>query len=274
MSTSHPSPAPRRRLALSPSRAGDFKQCPLLYRLRAVDRIPEAPSKAQVRGTVTHAALEALFALPQGRRVPAAALDLVGPAWESVLAASPEAAGLVAQGGLEGFLDEVRALVRTYYTMEDPTRFSPQSCETLVEAEVADGVPLRGFVDRIDVAPTGEVRVVDYKTGKSPGPLGEAAAVFQLKFYALVLLRTRGVVPAQLKLMYLSDGRQYYYTPTAEELDSFEGTLAAIWRAIVEAGRSGQFPPKPSKLCGWCDHKQRCPSFGGTPPPYPGWPGD
>ena len=34
-------PAVRRPLALSPSRASDFKSCPLLYRLRAIDRLPE-----------------------------------------------------------------------------------------------------------------------------------------------------------------------------------------------------------------------------------------
>ena len=31
-----------------------------------------------------------------------------------------------------------------------------------------NGVPVRGFIDRVDIAPTGEVRVVDYKTGKAP----------------------------------------------------------------------------------------------------------
>jgi putative RecB family exonuclease len=25
-------------------------------------------------------------------------------------------------------------------------------------------------------------------------------------------------------------------------------------------------------MCDWCDHKPCCPAFGGTPPPYPGWP--
>src|ERR1700759_3231214 len=60
--------APHRRPALSPSRAADFKQCPLLYRFRVVDRLPEMPSRLQVRGTVVHAALERLFALPRDRR--------------------------------------------------------------------------------------------------------------------------------------------------------------------------------------------------------------
>src|ERR1700742_1977952 len=74
-----------RRPALSPSRASDFKQCPLLYRFRAVDRIPETPSKAQVRVTVVHSVLEKLFALPMAERVPARAVELVGPAWAELV---------------------------------------------------------------------------------------------------------------------------------------------------------------------------------------------
>ncbi|MFZ1669602.1 MAG: PD-(D/E)XK nuclease family protein, partial [Candidatus Nanopelagicales bacterium] len=45
-------------IALSPSRASDFLTCPLLFRFRAIDRIPERPSSAAVRGTLVHAVLE------------------------------------------------------------------------------------------------------------------------------------------------------------------------------------------------------------------------
>ncbi|MGG7099910.1 RecB family exonuclease [Rhodococcus sp. 24CO] len=263
---------PRSRPALSPSRAGDYKQCPLLYRFRAVDRIPEKPTRAQVRGTVVHAALEALFALPTDQRVPDRAAELVRPAWDRVSADSPDAAELIPDEDLDGFLSEVSKLVQTYYTLEDPTRFDAQACEVYVETELDNGVRLRGFVDRIDVAPTGEVRVVDYKTGKAPREFTESKALFQMKFYALVLLRTRKIVPAQLKLIYLASGSILTYTPDHDELVRFERTLSAIWKAILAAGATGDFRPKPGKLCDWCDHKALCPSFGGTPPPYPGWP--
>nr|WP_245006144.1 RecB family exonuclease [Rhodococcus globerulus] len=263
---------PRSRPALSPSRAGDYKQCPLLYRFRAIDRIPETPTRAQVRGTVVHAALEALFALPTGQRVPDRAAELVRPAWERVSADSPDTAELITDKDLDGFLSEVSKLVQTYYTLEDPTRFDAQACEVYVETELENGVRLRGFVDRIDVAPTGEVRVVDYKTGKAPREFTESKALFQMKFYALVLLRTRKIVPAQLKLIYLASGSILTYTPDHDELVRFERTLSAIWKAILAAGATGDFRPKPGKLCDWCDHKALCPSFGGTPPPYPGWP--
>jgi putative RecB family exonuclease len=93
-----------------------------------------------------------------------------------------------------------------------------------------------------------------------------------MKFYAVVLWRLRGIVPRQLKLMYLTDGQSLAYTPDEAELIRFERTLEAIWQAILKAGQTGDFRPNPSKLCGWCDHQARCPSFGGTPPEYPGWP--
>jgi len=265
----------KRRPALSPSRASDFKQCPLLYRFRAIDRLPEPSSAAQVRGSVVHAALEQLYQLPAAERLPERAITLAVPAWDKVVAEKPD---LVDEFGPEqraGLLDEARALLSGYYRLEDPTRFDPQACEQRVEVELADGTLLRGFVDRIDVAPTGEVRVVDYKTGKAPPEaraLAEFKAMFQMKFYAVALLRSRGVLPARLRLLYLADSQVLDYTPDLDELERFEKTLTAIWRAIQKAGATGDFRPSPSRLCDWCAHRSVCPAFGGTPPPYPGWP--
>ncbi len=264
-----------RRPALSPSRAGDFKQCPLLYRFRAVDRIPETPDKAQVRGIVVHAVLEKLFALPAAERVPDRAIELIALAWADLVTERQELAELFDgpdDPELAGWLDGARGLLASYFDLEDPRRVQPEACELRVETELSSGLLLRGFIDRLDVAPTGEIRIVDYKTGTAPREFGEAKALFQMKFYALVLYRMRGVVPRQLRLMYLADRQSLVYTPDEAELIRFERTLDAVWQAILRAGRTGDFPANPGRLCDWCDHKSRCPAFGGTPPPYPGWP--
>lgn len=266
---------PTPRPALSPSRATDFKQCPLLYRFRAIDRLPEATSAAQLRGSVVHAALEQLYGLPAGLRSPDTARSLVQRAWDQMVAAEPELAGELDPGQPTQLLEDARALVSDYYRLEDPTRFDPQCCEQRVEVELADGTLLRGYIDRIDVAATGELRVVDYKTGKAPPAaraLAEFKAMFQMKFYAVALFRSRGVPPTRLRLIYLADGQLLDYSPDRDELLRFEKTLMAIWRAIQSAGETGDFRPNPSRLCDWCPHQQRCPAFGGTPPPYPGWP--
>jgi putative RecB family exonuclease len=271
-------PRPRRRPALSPSRAGDFKQCPLLYRFRAIDRLPERSTRAQVRGTLVHAVLEQLYGLPAAQRVPAAARALVAPAWEEIRAQFPELVEELFTGDddpeLPPWLESAGALLDTYFQLEDPRRLEPEARELLVETELDSGLLLRGYVDRLDVAASGQLRVVDYKTGAAPRPVAEARALFQMKFYALALLHLRGVVPTQLRLLYLADSESLTYEPEEAELRRFERTLDAIWAAILTAGRTGDFRPNPGRLCSWCSHKALCPAWDGTPPEYPGWPED
>src|SRR5215208_7073095 len=70
-----------RRPSLSPSRAADFKTCPLLYRFRTIDRLPERKSLAAVRGTLVHSVLEKLYDLEPAARTVEAAHELLTPAW-------------------------------------------------------------------------------------------------------------------------------------------------------------------------------------------------
>jgi putative RecB family exonuclease len=263
--------------ALSPSRAGDFMTCPLLYRFRTIDRLPEQPSPDAVRGTVVHKVLEDLFDLPAERRTPDEAGDLVLPAWEQLLAAEPEigemfgapeadAPGVADVGS---WLKSCREVLDRYFTLEDPRRLEPAERELYVEALLESRLLLRGFVDRIDVAPDGAIRVVDYKTGRSPGEMFEAKALFQMKFYALVLWRMRGVVPAMLQLIYLGNGELLRYVPDERDLIATERKVEAIWQAIRRAEESGDWRPRRSRLCDWCSYQAICPEFGGTPPPLP-----
>jgi putative RecB family exonuclease len=259
--------------SLSPSRAADFKVCPLLYRFRTIDRLPEPPSRVATRGTVVHSVLERLFDLPVGARSVEAAQALVEPAWADLLERAPELAQLFADDGagvdLAEWLDSARTLVAAYFTLEDPNRLQPAAREELVEV-VVNGLRLRGYVDRLDVTPSGDMRVVDYKTGSTPREAFEAKALFQMKFYALVLWRIRGVLPRQLKLIYLADRDTLSYSPDEHELTKFEHTLRAMWTAIARATELGEFRASPGRMCEWCHHQIRCPAFGGTPPPFPG----
>ena len=257
--------------SLSPSRAADFKSCPLLYRFRSIDRLPETPTRDALRGTVVHSVLERLYDLPAGDRTVENAQASVDPAWQELVAEQPALAELFTgpdDPELAGWLESARALVANYFTLEDPTRLEPAAREELVEV-VLDGLRLRGYIDRLDVSPAGDIRIVDYKTGTIPREAFEAKALFQMKFYALVLWRTRGVVPRQLRLMYLADKDTLSYQPTEDELGRFEKTLHAIWRAIATASLTGDFRPSPSRLCDWCSHQSLCPAKGGTPPPFP-----
>ncbi|CAB4718337.1 MAG: Dna2/Cas4 domain-containing protein [Actinobacteria bacterium] len=256
--------------ALSPSRAGDFLTCPLLYRFRTVDRLPEPPSVDAVRGTLVHKVLEDLFDLPAATRTPDVALSLLRPSWDGLMLEEPAYADLHGDdAAFDSWWASCESVLRRYFTLEDPTRLEPAEREVYVEALLGSKLLLRGFVDRIDVAPTGEVRVVDYKTGRSPGERFEATALFQMKFYALVLWRTRGVIPSVLQLVYLGNGEILRYSPDEQDLLATERKVEAIWAAITRAAESGDWQPRRSRLCSWCAHQSICPAFGGTPPPLP-----
>ena len=262
--------------ALSPSRAGDFLTCPLLYRFRTIDRLPEPSSPDAVRGTVVHKVLEDLFDLPAQRRTPQEAGELLAPAWAALLEAEPAIAEIFGDGGtgqgpeITAWLASCRTVLDRYFTLEDPRRLEPAERELYVETLLDSRLLLRGFVDRIDVAPDGAIRVVDYKTGRSPGEHFEAKALFQMKFYALVIWRVRGQVPAMLQLVYLGNGEILRYVPDEADLLATERKVEAIWRAIRAAEESGEWQPSPGRLCDWCAHQALCPAFGGTPPPLPG----
>ncbi len=66
--------------------------CPLLYRFRVIDRLPERPSVDAVRGTVVHKVLEHLFDLPAPDRTNARAALLLEPAWGTLTDGEPELA--------------------------------------------------------------------------------------------------------------------------------------------------------------------------------------
>ncbi len=255
------------KAAISPSRAADYMQCPLLYRFRVIDRLPEPRSAAAARGTLVHAVLERLFDVEAGERTVQHAFDLLAPQWEALVADDPELAGLV-EGELGDWLQPARALVEKWFALEDPTRLEPAERELYVEVDL-DGLTLRGYVDRLDVAPTGEIRVVDYKTGRSPSQLFEAKALFQMKFYALVLWRTRGEIPKLLQLVYLGNSEIVRYAPDERDLLATERKVKALWAAIERAAHTGDWRPSKSRLCSWCNHQALCPEFGGTPPPLP-----
>ncbi|MDN5794669.1 MAG: PD-(D/E)XK nuclease family protein [Intrasporangium sp.] len=266
--------------ALSPSRASDFMACPMRYRFRVIDRLPSPPTVAAARGTLVHAVLERLFDLPRAERTLEAALGLVPGQWRRLVLEEPDLADLLVEhGGGSNSASASRAhsgdwfggagaLLQTWFGLEDPTRLEPAERELYVETDL-DGLVLRGYVDRLDLAPDGAMRVVDYKTGRSPSERFEAKALFQMKFYALVLWRQRGEIPRMLQLVYLGNGEVLRHVPDEQDLAGVERKIRALWAAIEHAARTGDWQPSPGRLCDWCEYRAICPAWGGTPPPLP-----
>ncbi len=246
------------QLRLSPSRVNDFTNCPQLYKYRAILNLPEAISLDAERGKLVHAVLEDLFEFPRIDRTVTSALTLLPEAWQKQLAEKPELETLVTNH--KEWMDRAESLLQTYFILEDPSSFESTYRELHLEKNFTDEIYLHGYVDRLDVAPTGEVRIVDYKTGKAPKPGWEEKALFQLRVYALLYWRNEGVLPKLLQLLYLGDGKTVKSSPNEKELEATERILKNIGDEILTAIETDFFPPKKSRLCDWCSFKNICPA--------------
>ena len=159
--------------ALSASRAKEYERCPLQYRLHVLDGYREPETRAKALGTIVHAVLENLFALPAQERTPEAARGQVWPQYEALASKNPEVPALFRDDAdRDAWLDEARAVIDGYFAIEQPQWIAPAALEQRVTTTTSGGVRLLGFIDRVDRAPDGRLRVVDYKTAGQPHPGG------------------------------------------------------------------------------------------------------
>ena len=141
-----------------------------------------------------HTVLEQLFDLPAAERTPGARGDGAPRLGAAARRPSRSSAALFAEDAAAASSPRgwspLGGWSRGYFDLEDPRRLTPAGREALVETTLESGLRLRGYIDRLDEAPDGRIRVVDYKTGAAPREAFEAKALFQMKFYALVIWRT------------------------------------------------------------------------------------
>jgi putative RecB family exonuclease len=247
-------------LRLSPSSVTDFKSCPQLFKYRSIDRAPEPVSGPAARGSLIHAVLERLFAEDPESRTPGRALDLLESLWTAVKQ-EPEfrPAGM---GDLEeeSWLAESRTLLGNYFKLEDPSELEASRLEWWIEYELKE-MQLRGVIDRVEERPDGAWILTDYKTGRVPGESREMAAFFGLRFYALVCWRAFGVIPKEIRLVYLADPVVLTLNPHERMLLAFERQMGAVGDAVKRSLTTGDWRTRPSPFCMNCSFQDRCPAW-------------
>ncbi len=214
-----------------------------------------------------HAVLENLFDLEPEQRSWQAASSLLLPEWETLAKKYPDYPQTIESvSSLESLLTASKELLRTYFMLERPKFVRPASRESVVEARLESGLLLRGIIDRVDQAPDGRLRVVDYKTGRAPSARFIDEALFQMRFYALLLAETKRI-PTRLQLLYLKDGQVLTLDPQPKDIEEFESYLHGLWQRIAGDLASGEFAPRRTPLCNWCPFQSGCPLYGGVVEP-------
>ena len=254
---------------LSPSKLSSFSDCALAFRLSAIDGLSEPPSAAATKGTLVHLALEHLFARPPAARTEEAAQKDLDQAFAE-LRTDPDYTGLDLDPAAESaFVADAARLVRQYFEMEDPREITPIGLELRLEAEVG-GVRVRGIIDRLELDGQGGLVVTDYKTGRAPGPNHQQGRLGGVTFYALLCQELFGVLPAQIRLVYLADRVTITTDPSEQSIRGLKGKIGAMWQAVAKACEKEDFRPRPGPLCNWCGFHEFCPAKGGDLALVPG----
>lgn len=262
-------------LQLSPSRISDYQQCPALYKYRAIDKLVERPGLDALRGSLVHLILEKIFNNPPTDRDFTKAVSLTKDCWQELVQLEPELMCAldenltfpltesveITQERLDVLFEEVKTLLANYYSLEDPSKIQPKSTEELIEYDLTDDLKIKGYVDRIDESPQGWLRINDYKTGKSPKENFSSKAMFQLKFYALILFKSTKQIPKLLRLIYLKDSQILTYEPNEQELLLTLKKVEAVASQIQLSKETNQWPTNVTKLCDYCYFKSICPAF-------------
>ncbi len=250
--------------SLSPSRVSSFTSCPMQFRFSSIEKLPEPPSVATTRGTIVHRALELLFVRPAAERT----ADRLERSLEQALAEyaeHPDYVGLrLDPDAADEFATTCRSLTARYLDMEDPSTVRDIGLELRMEAQVGS-LTLRGIIDRLELDDDGELVVTDYKTGRPPSGNYEQKSLAGVHFYSFLCERVLGRRPARIRLMYLSTGETIETVPSAQSVRFITTRTAAVWNAIERACVTGDFRPRPGRLCDYCAFRAWCPAFEGDP---------
>jgi putative RecB family exonuclease len=256
----HPIP-----VSLSPSSMGTFTSCPLSYRFSYIERLPEAPSAPASKGSLVHLALQHLMWRPPADRTLEAALADLDRA-KAEVEADPEFSQLeLSADECAEFHADAEVLVRRYFEMEDPSSVTVLGLELRVMAETAEGVTIRGIIDRLELDADGELVVTDYKTGSAPSEGWEQKSLAGVHVYSLLCERMFGRRPSRVQLLYLSKPERIVTHPSDQSLRGVEVKTNAVMRAVRTACARDNFKPRASALCAFCSFREFCPEYGGRP---------
>ena len=233
-----------------------FRQCARRWKFRYVDKLADPPGEGAVAGTFAHRVLEELLALDPAERTLESARALASAEWaETTTDEDFEALGLDADG-VRNFKWAAWRAIEGLWDLEDPKTVDIVATETKVATEIG-GVPFIGYIDRVE-ADSGGLVVSDYKSGRAPGRKFAEGRLEQVLLYAAALAEIHGTAPVRARLMYLGQ-RIDEVEVTPDALAEVTRRLSETWEELQGCAATGDFPPRPGPLCGWCAFVSHCP---------------
>ncbi len=249
------------RMRLSYSSLDTYQTCPLKYKFRTIDRIPEPKSKEAVFGTLIHAVLKYIHTPALLSPTVEQALDYFSKGWNSeVYENEMEERAAFSQGVtiIQNYLSRTKPADYTIVDLE--SRFAIEiGTEDAGNSSAAGRHTVSGIIDRIDKTADG-YEIIDYKTTRKMPSQDKVDNDLQLSIYLKAFLarypkEVEHLDRITVSLYYLKHGVKLSSKRTKEQLEMVEKTFLDTIKMIEEA----KFEPILSPLCDWCGYQKICP---------------
>ncbi|MDD5294843.1 MAG: PD-(D/E)XK nuclease family protein, partial [Patescibacteria group bacterium] len=247
-----------------------FSNCPYQYRFAHILRIPIRGKHVFSFGKTMHATLQKLFNLIEEKKKQEQT-DLFGQkqnfgkSKKDVKINLEEILKLYEQSWVDDWYENKaeketykkkgKEIIKDFYEKYKDNWPNAIFLEKGFNTKVKVGDELytvRGVMDRIDEA-NGKIKIIDYKTG---GP--KEKLIFEEKYQLLIYQLAAEELFRQeidsLAFYYLDNNTEVKFLGSQDEL---EKTKEKIVSTIAEI-KKGEFPPKPSALCKFCDFYNIC----------------
>jgi hypothetical protein len=248
---------------VSHSAMSTWLSCGWQYYLSRVHHVPEAPSYWLVGGKALHECTEEY---DKGLLVPYDPASAFRAAWKRNYEASDNGMPFRAGGRAtkaypnkedeQWWLDHGPKMLDYWVQFREESGFQmftlpagEEAIETELNTEIY-GVNIKAFLDRLMVAPSGELGVVDIKTSAK-----EPATNTQLGIYAVLSEKVIGVRPTWGAYFLARTGE----LTTPVDLSNYtEARLGSSVKNFATAIENKIFIPSPGFMCGTCSVNRAC----------------
>jgi RecB family exonuclease len=233
---------------LSYSSISTYYECPLKFKLKYIDGLKEKPKPYFSFGSSLHNTLEFMYSY----RPPPPSLDEVLKHYEDKWISE----GYSSEEEEEGYYLYGKKILTDFYNLHAQDLKPPIAVELKFDIEI-DGVPVTGFIDRIDKIEGNSAEIIDYKSGKRAFDKSQVEDNEQLTFYQIAVEESIGIPVKKLTLYHLPS-----QTPVSvdkrskDKIDALKNKILKVAELIEKEN----FPAKKGRFCP-CDFPEYCPYY-------------
>lgn len=249
----------------SHSRLMTFKNCPLQFKFRYIDKIEtevEFETIEAFMGKRVHETLKKLYQdLKMCKKVTLEELlDFFDDQWEKNWTESVQI--IKKDYTAKNYRDLGKKCIMNYWKRHYPFNEGKTLwVEEPVLFDIGDGHQILGYIDRLAENGDGIYEIHDYKTSGFLPTQEQKDNDAQLALYQIGLEKKfPDIKKVKLIWHYLVFDKIFFSEKTKQEIEDLKKDIIETIQEIERRKESGEFPYNESGLCDWCEFQEMCPA--------------